>query len=275
MLHAEAHERLADLALEPAHLDTLETDASPEAAALRAHLADCERCRADVTAWRRAWAELGASHAARDPVPEPIRAPASLRARTLEAAFAPRTSAPAPLGTAAEAARSHASAGQRARRLAIGRRMPWLVAAAALVIALGAGGLAWSGAAELQREQAANAELAAVATSFDRVLADPVHWVVPLRATDGAPGGTLAWSRTDLVVVSSVLPAPSDGRSYVCWVEHDGVRTPVGSMRFSGATGYWSGAMADWGADFAPGARFGVSLKADNGEAVPVLVGSL
>lgn len=275
MLHAEAHERLADLALEPARLGALEVDASPEAAALRAHLAECERCRADVAGWQRAWAELGASHSGGEPVPEPIRAPASLRARTLEAAFAPRAPSTAPLAAAAAVAPAGDGSSRPVRRPAVGRRMPWLLAAAALVIALGAGGLAWTGATQLQREQAANAELAQVATSFDRVLADPVHWVVPLRATDGAPGGTLAWSRTDLVVVTRVLPAPSDGRSYVCWVERDGIRTPVGSMRFSGATGYWSGAMAGWGADFAPGARFGVSLKADNGEAVPVLVGSL
>lgn len=301
MLHAEAHERLTDLALEPARLASLETDASAGSDELRSHLAGCERCRADVAAWRRAWAGLGAARAAGDPMPQPIRAPESLRARTLAAAFgsaeeeaSPRATGatgasanvastheaarPAPAGTGdAHAADTPAQITQMppaSRRSAL-RWAPWLAVAAALILALGAGGLAWDRATQLQRAQAANAELAEVASSFDRVLADPVHWVAPLRTTDGQAGGTLAWSQTQLVVVTTVLPAPSDGRSYVCWVERGGTRTRLGAMDFTGSTGYWVGSMAGWADDFAPGARFGVSLTAGGGETVPVLVGSL
>ncbi len=52
MDHAEAHERIADLALEPRRLVELETDPTPEDRALLAHVATCATCRADLDAWR-------------------------------------------------------------------------------------------------------------------------------------------------------------------------------------------------------------------------------
>src|SRR5438132_7629853 len=52
MAHAEAHERIAELALEPGALAAaLATDGAgnPD---LSAHVATCERCRADIETWR-------------------------------------------------------------------------------------------------------------------------------------------------------------------------------------------------------------------------------
>ncbi len=59
MRHAEAQERLSDLALEPGRLARLADDPSPEAGALRAHLAECRPCSADLAGWRRTWAQVG------------------------------------------------------------------------------------------------------------------------------------------------------------------------------------------------------------------------
>ncbi|HSO28282.1 MAG TPA: hypothetical protein VLS28_00125, partial [Candidatus Sulfomarinibacteraceae bacterium] len=47
--HAEAHERIADLALEPGALDRL---GSPDLDPLAAHVATCRACRGEVRAWR-------------------------------------------------------------------------------------------------------------------------------------------------------------------------------------------------------------------------------
>jgi hypothetical protein len=164
----------------------------------------------------------------------------------------------------------------RARGRALAR-WAWLAAAAALIVALGAGGLAWVRTSELDRSRAETAALASVTATFDHVLATPTHWVTPLRTADGAPGGTLAWSADEVVVVTSALAQPAPGEVYRCWVERDGTRTPVGSMSFSGSTAYWAGSMTGWGGAFAPGATFGVSLvpASGGGDSPPVLVGSL
>ena len=53
MDHAEAHERLADLALEPRRLLDIEADPTPEDRALLAHAEECSTCRAELSDWRR------------------------------------------------------------------------------------------------------------------------------------------------------------------------------------------------------------------------------
>ncbi len=159
------------------------------------------------------------------------------------------------------------------------RRETWaarLAVAAALVIAVGAGSLAWARTSELDQARTENAALTSTAATLDRVLATPSHWVVTLRATDGTAGGTVAWSAAEIVMITTALPAPSSGHTYRCWVESAGVRTPIGSMWFSGSTGYWAASMTAWGTAISPGARFGVSLVSDGGgEGTPVLVGAL
>lgn len=284
MHHAEAKERLADLALEPARLAGLELDLSPDAAALHAHLAACPACAADLEAWRRTWRqvraafpeEAGGIAAALDGDAGPITAPGSLRARTLAA-----VAADAGMGRGGErtsTAAAHVAPGARSAPKASavrGRRwLPWLAAAAALVIAVGAGTLAWSRSAELDQARSETAALAASTATLDRVLAAPVHWVTTLRASDGSAAGTVAWTPTELAVVTTALPGPSAGEVYRCWVERDGVRTPVGAMSFSGSTGHWAGPMDGWADAFAPGATFGVSLVSADGS-TPVLVGQL
>lgn len=293
MQHAEAQERLSELALEPGRLAGVGDDPSPEAGALRGHIAECRACSDDLAGWRRTWAQVGvaleAPGAMEDDTGEVLRAPASLRAKTLtrvatEGAAGPglqprdranREAAVPPLPGGEPPSTSRAAPpprpGTRRRRL-----MPWVAMAAALVIALGAGSLAWSRARDLDRALAENAGLTATMASLDRVLGTPVHWTVTLRAPDGEAGGTVAWSGSEIAVITTALPGPADGQSYHCWVERDGVRTPMGPMWFSGSTGYWAGAIDGWGTLLSPGAKVGVSLvPADGGPATPVLTGAL
>lgn len=264
MEHAEAHELLADLALEPSRLAGLADDASVEAEPLRAHVAGCAACAAEIDAWRRTWEAFGAARGVRDLASaELLRTSATLRAATMAAIAAPAVVA----GAAPVVA---------TRRWSAPRGLPWLAVAAALVVAIGTGGLAWVRTSELDRSRAEVAELAAVAATMDRILADPVHWITPLATVDGAPGGTLAWSNTEIVVISGVLPAPEPGQTYRCWVERDGQRTPIGSMEFTRGTGYWVGSMTGWDGLLTRGARFGISLvPASGGEGAPVLIGSI
>jgi hypothetical protein len=283
MQHAEAQERLADLALEPGRLARLDNDPSPEAAALREHLAACRPCSDELAGWRRTWAHVGIALEAPQPdldgasddamadASEVLRAPASLRSRTL-ARIAAEAVTPAQDSEAGSDPGSRpASRSRRWRRLT-----PWLAVAAALVIAIGAGSLAWTRSRSCVRVQAENTGLTATMASLDRVLATPTHWTVTLRTPDGTAGGTVAWSDAEIAVITTALPAPAAGQSYGCWVERDGVRTPIGPMWFSGSTGYWAGGLDGWASLLTPGARFGVSLApAGGGPATPALVGTL
>jgi hypothetical protein len=288
MEHAEAHERLADLALEPARLARLDTDITPDGFAVRRHVAECDACAADLAAYRRTWSELGDVLAARaagastppeDAIDAQLTAPALLRSRTIEAIRRPAGSTT----TEAEAPTTDRAPAPDAVILPVvlGRfrasaRIGWLAAAAALIVAIGAGSLAWSQQGALDQARNDGERLASVTTTLDRVLADPVHWVTPLRTADGGPGGMLAWSDTELVVFTSALPRPGPGLTYRCWIERDGMRTPIGVMVFSGDTGFWVGSMSGWTAAFAPGSRFGVSLvSVDAGAGTPVLLGTL
>jgi len=261
MDHAEAHEQLADLALEPGRLAALDDDASAETAPLRAHVAACANCAAEVDAWRRTWEAFSDARGASTTTDRDVfKAPAVMRSQILE------TVRPDVRHTPVGASRRWLPAGG----------LPWLAAAAALVVAVGAGSLAWQRTTDLDHARTEAAELATVAATMDRVLADPVHWITPLTTADGAPGGTLAWSNTEIVVVSSALPTPEPGQVYRCWVERNGVRTPIGAMDFTRGTGYWAGSMSGWEGLLAPGARFGVSLvPATGGGGAPVLIGSI
>jgi hypothetical protein len=302
MQHAEAQERLEDLALEPGRLTRIEDDPSLEAAALRAHLAACQRCSDDLAGWRRTWALVGA--AAGTPrttggdadggtaadASALLRAPTSLRAKTMariaaEGAALGGVELPGARDredgnlahTAGEPPSPAGMSEQRSpRRPHLPRWASWMATAAALVLALGVGSIAWNQTRDLGRAQSENAGLAATMDSLDRILATPAHWTVTLRTPDGTAGGTVAWSGSEVAVITTALPSPTAGASYRCWVERDGVRTPIGPMWFSGSTGYWAGPTDGWAALLSPGARFGVSLvPADGAPAAPVLVGSL
>jgi len=263
MEHAEAHERLSDLALEPDRLSRLETDGDPDTVALREHMALCQRCTADLAGWRRTWAEAGAALDG-EPRLDVLRAPAGLRGRILSAAAAARSA------RLATPVRTHPI-----RRAVNSRTLPWLVAAAAVLVAVVAGATGLARTNEVDTLRAQTAHLETVAATFDRIFAAPKHWAVVLRTADGTAGGTLAWSAEEIVVVTTGVPAPGRGQTYRCWVESDGVRKPMGTMSFAGSTGYWVGSMYEWAEAIGPGARYGVSLVPDGATGTPVLIGSL
>jgi len=275
--HAEAHERLADLALEPGALDRL---GSPGTDLLGAHVAACETCRRDVEAWRRTHARLlEARGPAEDGLgladladAEPIAAPAEVRDAVLAAARRSQGAGRSPgaagatmvVGSATVVPGRGAGSGTVVRladrsRPALRRILP-LVAALAIV-AVGAGVLV-DQAARLDRASREVASLEAVAASLNRVLNDPDHRTVDLRAADGSAAGTLAWSSRDLVVLTTVLEPPPPDRVYRCWIERDGKRSPVGQMWFAGDTAFWNGTLDEWATtSIEAGGTFGVSLE--------------
>lgn len=255
MDHAEAFRQLADRALEPALLAAVDTDPSPGAAALRIHVAACDACATELAAWRRSWSAI-AQREAGDEVG--VAVPPALRARLLDAVAAE----PRPRGRAAGTSRM--------RRIA-----PWLAAAAALILAVGAAGLGLSGMREADRIRAEHAGLIATTAALGDVLADPDHWVSGLRAVEGTAEGAVAWTDDQVVVVAYGLPALATGQAYRCWVEQDGVRTSIGPMSMSGSTGYWAGSTTGWQDLFSPGGQFGVSIVSEAGGSTPVLLGSL
>lgn len=253
MDHAEAIERLADLALEPGLMAGLDEDPSAVSMALRAHVAACEPCALELAAWRRTWSALD-GRGVDDPDlggPRP-----SLRERTLLAVAADGRALPR---------------GGGSRR---GRMVPWLAVAAAVAMAVGAAGLGVLQGREADRVRSENAGLAATASALGEILTDPAHRVASLRAVDGSAEGTVAWTDDEIAVVASGLPALAPGRTYRCWVEYDGERTPVGPMALSGSTGYWVGSTDGYRRLIVPGGTFGVSIVSEDGEAIPVLVGS-
>ena len=265
MDHAEAHERLGDLALDPARLAALDGDPAPEAADLRAHLATCEECRAELESLRATdWAIRDAFASARDAGPPAIlRAPVSLKDRVLAAARETEPGA----SVAAEPVRPGTVAVRNTRR--------WLstALAAALVVAIGLGAALNQRIADLTAARAELSEMASVVAVLDRILAAEKHVAVALETADGSTGGVIAWSREEVVVLSTSLDRPPDGREYACWFEEGGERWKVGEMHFSGSTAYWAGPLEDWNASFSPGTRFGISLSPDaGGDPLPVLV---
>jgi hypothetical protein len=287
MDHAEAHERLSDLALEPAAIESLAAADDPVSRALRTHLATCPRCAADLSGWRRTWAAVGA---ARLPVhetgdldsrtPQLLAPPGDLRARVMEAIERAPAAGQPPDRSAPERAteRSLGSMADlpRHRFAALRHRAIGLVAAAAVAVALLAGGTAIQSRLDLQHARSANAALESVQASMSRILAQPGHTEVPLRAADGSTGGVLAWSDAEFAVLTSDLAAPGEGQTYRCWIELGGTRTVMGDLAFSGSTASWSGSMNGWQWYFAPGATFGISLYSGAGSSpAPVLATTL
>ena len=266
MDHAEAHERLGDLALDPARLAALDHDRAPDAVELRAHLSTCGECRAELESLRRT------DRAIRDAFlstpdsgpPAILRPPPQLRDRILAAAIADESA-------------DLALVGGEPRRPALARsstrRWLSLALAAALVVAVGMGGLLSQRINDLTAARAELEEMTDVVATLDRILAAEKHVAVPLQTADGSPGGVIAWSREEVVVLSTSLARPPAGQEYRCWMEESGARWKVGTMQFSGSTAYWAGSLADWNASFKPGSRFGVSLSPPaGGDPLPVLI---
>ena len=265
MDHAEAHERLGDLALEPARLARFDHDPAPEAAALRAHVTGCDECRAELAAQRATDLAIQDAFAVgtESGPPAILRPPAGLRDRVLAAAIDAGGPAAVPAGAVRPERIAPAGGARRWLSLAL---------AAALVAAVGLGGALNQRVTDLSAARAELQEMSEVVATLDRILAAK-HVTVALNTADGTPGGAIAWSRTEVVVLSTSLDRPPEGREYACWIEENGERWKVGSMHFSGSTAYWAGPLEEWNASFDPGTRFGVSLSPPaGGDPLPVLV---
>jgi hypothetical protein len=274
--HAAAHERIADLLLEPARLAALERSGDPDDVALREHLAACRDCREDLDTWRRLGRAVtralpSDARAAAEAV-EPIDAPPSLRARVigavhevaqagaaLEARPPESTAREGAAGAPVPLASRRDRAARRARRLA-----PWLGLAASIAVILGASWITLDQARLRLGAQQEAAALSEVVATMDRVLAED-HEVVELRAVDGSSAGSISWSRHDWVVLTSALAEPPTGLAYRCWLEDGDRSVAIGEMEFAGGTAYWVAAVDDWQTwEIGPTTRFIVSRESGN-----------
>ena len=257
MDHGSAHERIEDLLLDPARLGGLAASTAPEDIALREHLDGCAACRADSESWARLQAAVADALAAGGPAGaaaavEPIELPASLRARVLSAVRSDTEAALAPVAMAA----------QPRRRWLPRQRGAWLGLAAALVVLAVSAGLLVDQAGRLAAARAEAGSLAEAMAAVDRVLSEPRHKVVSLTAPDGAAGGSISWTRHDLVVLSAALQPPKPGEVYRCWLNSDGSGWAVGWMEFAGSTSYWVGSLDEWASfEIGPTTMFRVSRE--------------
>ena len=262
--HAAAHEWIADLALVPGAIDAALAAPGGQNRALAEHVGGCERCQADIAAWRAVERTVGG--ALRSTAPgqrrdlEPIEAGADVRRAVLAIAQAPN-SRPANGPGATELTR--VAAGLGGWHLPT-FRIPSLVLglAAALVVAIG-GTLLLAGPAQQLAHQVGEARaLGGVVAAVDRVLADPDPRTVGLRDTTGQPAGTISWSSHDLVVLSASITAPATGQVYRCWLSGPNGDTAIGSMEFAAGTAYWVGSLDEWASiSLAPGTAFYVTLE--------------
>jgi hypothetical protein len=281
MDHAAAHERIADLLLEPARLAGLDRSTDREDVALREHLATCPDCRADLDSWRRLGRAVGqalpADAAAATEAVEPIDAPPSLRARVIGAVHdAAQEGAAHDDGIGAPVslhARRAGSAERHARQFA-----PWLGLAASLIVIVGA---SWITLDQANLSAAARAEATAltnVVAAVERVLAAE-HRIVELRHPDGAGAGSISWSRHDWVVLTTALTQPAAGQRYKCWLEEADRSVLVGQMDFAGGTAYWVGSLGEWATwEIGPETQFVVTLESADAEArtgTPILSADL
>lgn len=282
MDHAAAHERLADLALEPPALEQLATEldgAAPDAiadAALLEHVRRCPSCLASLDAARRLDRGL---HDALGALPagerlDLIEPPAGLRAAVLAAAHGVPRAAPTASSRAGDVRASRWSA-----LVAAISRPAWPAAVAALVVVALLSGLAGSRLQQLGGESSADS-LVGVVSTVERVLESPEHRVVPLVTAAGAPAGSVAWSRQDFAVLASSLAVPPSGQVYRCWLVWDGAADEIGQMDFAGSTAYWTGTTGSWASvTFEPGTTFEVTLEsgltAGSPQGQPVLSASL
>jgi anti-sigma-K factor RskA len=192
-------------------LDALDAE---EAAFFEAHLAECDQCRAEVAELR----ELTGALAYAAP---PVQPPARLRARILDEARGSQA-LPSRPPTPTLSPPAAPAASRPARSRTPGGWLPWLAAAASLVLALVAG-------ASLLREREQRLALESdyrqaveAAARSDSLLAHvlgPEVQTATLAATGEAPAMRLFWDRARGVMVLSArnLPPPAAGRTYQLW----------------------------------------------------------
>jgi len=258
MDHGTAHERIEDLLLEPARLAGLGASRVPEDVALRDHLAGCPACQAELDGWARLQSAVGdalpGSISEATAAVDPLELPPSLRTRVLasvRSASAESSLAPIPM----------TSARRRWAGLAAPRTAFLSLAAALVVLVVGAGVLVQQ-AARLGAAQDEAQGLTAAMAAVDRVLSAPAHRVVTLTTPAGAAGGSISWTRHDLVVLSTALTAPKPGEVYRCWLNSGGEGWAVGKMYFADGTAYWVGSLDGWASfEIGPTTQFRVSLE--------------
>jgi len=264
--HAAAHERLADLGLEPEALPALEASPLPADRALFEHVRGCATCQAEVAATARLRDALQGAFAAMPDLPtlDPILPPQALRAEVLRAARADKVAA------AASASEAASTTVPRINLAVTPPRRSWLPAwsaprwaaavAAVLLVAL----LGTAAGLQLGRRSAEDdiASLNSLVATVDRVLSTNPHWVAGLTTPSGAPGGTVAWTKQDFAVVTTALARPPTGQVYRCWLAWQGRTAAIGQMEFNGPTAYWTGSVGTWATlDVSPGTRFFVTLE--------------
>jgi hypothetical protein len=255
MDHAAAHERIEDLLLEPARLAAFARSTAPDDLALRDHLDGCPACRADLQGWarlQRALAEaLPANGAEAAAGTAPIEPPASLRAKVIAASRPAQSRLPL--------------AGRAAAGLAAILELPrraWLATALVVVVMLVGAGVILDQAARISQAREEARGLAQAIAAVDRINGEPQHRVVQLRTADGAAGGSISWTRHDLVVLTTALQAPKPGEIYRCWLSDNGTGWAIGKMYFADGAAYWVGALDQWTSfEIGPTSMFRVSLE--------------
>jgi hypothetical protein len=229
MAHEEFDEAVASYAL-----DALDP---ADARAFEAHLATCARCQSELAELRRVVAGIGMTT-------DPVAPPASLKARAISRA------------TAGDFVVETTDSIERvSSRVSRPFAMPWLLAAAAILIAVASGMYAWSLRARVssleqmvavtsaQADRLRN-ELISLRNDSSRliqtvqIVTAPDARQVVLKGQPGAESATgrAYWSPSrGLVFNADQLPALTAGRVYQLWVIAG--KKPVGVGTFEVANG--------------------------------------
>ena len=305
MDHAEVLERIEAAIAGPGGLARLGSDPSPEAAAVRDHIAGCARCAAEWRAW--SLVSIGLAAAApdtlepREGVRDQVLAAAAARPRTVPsvpARGATNVLAPPPAAApSASAGRSGIRMGPRRPRDSARTPAPvstpsgslfrWLLVGGVAAVVLFVAGAVLGGRFTQTTPSATPVTAVAspavprgdpgrVLAAMSVILQDNGYRLAALQTPEGDSGGVVAVSPDGrLAVVSSVLEQPPEGVRYVCLLDRAGTRTQVGYMRWEptasgGSLAYWAGD-ADPPDLGAPGDVFIVQL--DTADAQPALAG--
>jgi hypothetical protein len=262
--HAAAHEWIADLALVPGSIDAALASPAAENRALVEHVAGCERCQADVVAWRAVQRTVGGalrtdSPGGRPDV-EPIDAGPSLRRAVLASVRAGERAT----GAAAMAERPRPVASRVGGFQLPAPRVPSLLLglAAALLVAIGGTVLLAGPGLQLMQQVGEAHALTGVVAAVDRILSDAEHRTVSLHDPAGRAAGTISWSSRDLVVLTAAIKPAAPGQVYRCWLSGSGRDTAIGRMEFAAGTAYWVGSLDEWASiSLSPGTAFYVTLE--------------
>ena len=102
--------------------------------------------------------------------------------------------------------------GTRAPLAPAARRRTLAAVAAAIIVLVGAVAITVDQVGQTHAAEAQAAGLSSAIAAVDRVLVAPDHWVVGLKDSSGAAGGSISWSSQDLVVLTTALQPPPDNR---------------------------------------------------------------